>query len=76
MLAYCYHVAGVVGVMMAMVMGVRDSAVLLRASDLGIAFQLTNIVRDIVAGRGSRARLPAGRLARTGGPLRDDTGTT
>lgn len=49
LLTYCYHVAGVVGVMMAMVMGVRDRAVLVRASDLGIAFQLTNIVRDIVA---------------------------
>lgn len=48
-LEYCYHVAGVVGVMMAMVMGVRDRAVLLRASDLGIAFQLTNIARDVVA---------------------------
>jgi 15-cis-phytoene synthase len=48
LLAYCYHVAGVVGVMMAMVMGVRERQVLWRASDLGIAFQLTNIVRDIV----------------------------
>jgi 15-cis-phytoene synthase len=48
-LAYCYHVAGVVGVMMAMVMGVRETAVLQRASDLGIAFQLTNIARDLVA---------------------------
>ena len=48
-LEYCYHVAGVVGVMMAMVMGVRDKAVLQRASDLGIAFQLTNIARDVVA---------------------------
>ena len=48
-LLYCYHVAGVVGVMMAMVMGVRDRAVLNRACDLGLAFQLTNIARDIVA---------------------------
>jgi 15-cis-phytoene synthase len=47
-LDYCYHVAGVVGVMMAMVMGVREEAVLDRASDLGIAFQLTNIARDVV----------------------------
>jgi phytoene synthase len=47
-LEYCYHVAGVVGVMMARIMGVRDEAVLDRASDLGIAFQLTNIVRDVV----------------------------
>lgn len=48
-LEYCYHVAGVVGVMMAIVMGVRDRDVLHRASDLGLAFQLTNIARDVVA---------------------------
>ncbi len=47
---YCYHVAGCVGVMMAIVMGVdpNDRATLDRASDLGIAFQLNNIARDIV----------------------------
>jgi phytoene synthase len=47
-MSYCYHVAGVVGVMMAMVMGVRDDATLDRASDLGLAFQLTNLARDVV----------------------------
>jgi 15-cis-phytoene synthase len=47
-LSYCYHVAGVVGVMMAVIMGVRDAATLDRASDLGIAFQLTNITRDVM----------------------------
>ena len=49
LLTYCYHVAGVVGVMMAIVMGVRpeDGAVLDRACDLGLAFQLANIARDI-----------------------------
>lgn len=46
-LTYCYHVAGSVGVMMAMIMGVRDADSLHRASDLGIAFQLTNIARDV-----------------------------
>ena len=46
---YCYHVAGAVGVMMALVMGVSpdDEATLDRACDLGIAFQLANIARDI-----------------------------
>ncbi|HEY8603882.1 phytoene/squalene synthase family protein [Tsuneonella suprasediminis] len=46
---YCYHVAGAVGVMMAVVMGVQkaDSELLDRACDLGIAFQLANIARDI-----------------------------
>lgn len=48
LLDYCYHVAGVVGVMMAQIMGVRDPDVLDRASDLGIGFQLTNIARDVM----------------------------
>ncbi len=49
-LAYCYHVAGCVGVMMAIVMGVSpdDRATLDRASDLGIAFQLNNVARDVI----------------------------
>lgn len=47
-LEYCYHVAGVVGLMMAQVMNVSDEQTLDRACDLGIAFQLTNIARDIV----------------------------
>lgn len=59
-LTYCYHVAGVVGVMMAMICGVRDEATLDRASDLGIAFQLTNIARDVVAdAEAGRVYLPA-----------------
>ena len=46
---YCYHVAGAVGVMMAQVMGVPsgDSETLDRACDLGLAFQLANIARDL-----------------------------
>ncbi|WP_146749646.1 MULTISPECIES: phytoene/squalene synthase family protein [unclassified Pseudomonas] len=47
-LDYCYHVAGVVGLMMAQVMGVRDERTLDRACDLGMGFQLTNIARDII----------------------------
>ncbi|MBH1992405.1 MAG: phytoene/squalene synthase family protein [Sphingomonadaceae bacterium] len=49
MLRYCYHVAGAVGCMMAVLMGVdpRDDATLDRACDLGLAFQLANIARDI-----------------------------
>lgn len=66
-LEYCYHVAGVVGVMMTMVMGVRDRAVLDRACDLGLAFQLTNITRDIVADHGvGRVYLPADWLSEAG----------
>lgn len=58
---YCYHVAGAVGCMMAVVMGVdpRDEATLDRACDLGIAFQLANIARDIEADdRMGRCYLP------------------
>jgi 15-cis-phytoene synthase len=46
---YCYHVAGAVGVMMAVVMGVKtdEQDILDRACDLGLAFQLANIARDI-----------------------------
>ena len=57
---YCYRVAGVVGVMMAVVMGRTEETVLDRACDLGIAFQLTNIARDIVDdARHGRIYLPA-----------------
>ena len=66
-LEYCYHVAGVVGVMMAMIMDVRDSSVLDRASDLGLAFQLTNIARDVIEdARAGRTYLPAELLRRHG----------
>ncbi|WP_152044675.1 phytoene/squalene synthase family protein [Aureimonas psammosilenae] len=60
LLDYCHHVAGVVGVMMARIMGARDAATLQRAADLGLAFQLTNIARDIVPdARVGRIYLPA-----------------
>lgn len=66
-LDYCYHVAGVVGLMMAMIMGVRDPRVLDRACDLGIAFQLTNIARDLVEdARAGRCYVPTDILARHG----------
>lgn len=49
LMRYCFHVAGAVGVMMARVMGVpaTDSETLDRACDLGLAFQLSNIARDV-----------------------------
>ncbi|KQO67003.1 phytoene/squalene synthase family protein [Methylobacterium sp. Leaf89] len=54
--AYAARVAGSVGAMMTVLMGVRDAAVLARACDLGVAMQFTNIARDV----GEDAR--AGRL--------------
>ncbi|WP_426444840.1 15-cis-phytoene synthase CrtB [Siccibacter colletis] len=66
-LRYCYHVAGVVGLMMARVMGVRDEETLDRACDLGLAFQLTNIARDIVEdAQVGRCYLPQQWLAEVG----------
>lgn len=49
LMQYCWHVAGAVGVMMAVVMGVSpdDEDTLDRAADLGFAFQLANIARDL-----------------------------
>jgi phytoene synthase len=69
MLAYCYYVAGAVGSMMAAVMGVdpSDRDTLDRASDLGIAFQLANIARDIVPdAREGRVYLPRDWLIEAG----------
>ena len=63
---YCYHVAGAVGVMMAVIMGVRrdDSWMLDRACDLGFAFQLANIARDLDEDdKADRCYIPAEWLA-------------
>jgi phytoene synthase len=53
---YAARVAGTVGAMMTLIMGCRGAATLARATELGVAMQLTNIARDI----GEDAR--AGRL--------------
>ncbi|HET7833249.1 MAG TPA: presqualene diphosphate synthase HpnD [Gallionella sp.] len=44
---YCYRVASVVGLLAAEIFGYRDRRTLKYAHDLGIAFQLTNIIRDV-----------------------------
>ncbi len=44
---YSVRVAGTVGVMMSLIMGKREPDVLARASDLGVAMQLSNIARDV-----------------------------
>lgn len=69
-LDYSYHVAGVVGVMMANIMGVRDDATLDRASDLGLAFQLTNIARDVIDdAKADRVFVPRDLLVAAGAPI-------
>ena len=68
-LRYCYHVAGAVGVMMAVVMGVplHDEDTLDRACDLGIAFQIANVTRDLAEDHeAGRCYLPADWLAEAG----------
>jgi len=44
---YCYHVAGVVGLLSAGIFGYSDPRTLDYAKNLGTAFQLTNIIRDV-----------------------------
>jgi 15-cis-phytoene synthase len=44
---YCHRVAGVVGILAAGIFGYQDARTLEYARALGIAFQLTNIIRDV-----------------------------
>jgi phytoene synthase len=64
---YCYRVASVVGLMAAEIFGYQDRATLKYAHNLGMAFQLTNILRDVRedAQRG-RIYLPLDELAQFG----------
>jgi phytoene synthase len=74
LMRYCWHVAGAVGVMMAVVMGVDpgDDETLERACDLGLAFQLANIARDIAEDHAAqRCYLPAQWLAEARIPPQD-----
>ncbi|MCC6944979.1 MAG: phytoene/squalene synthase family protein [Thermomicrobiales bacterium] len=44
---YCHYVAGTVGLIVAPILGCQDDSMLPRAAELGIAMQLTNILRDV-----------------------------
>ena len=44
---YCYRVASVVGLLSASIFGFKNRKTLKYAHDLGMAFQLTNIIRDV-----------------------------
>ena len=44
---YCWHVASVVGILSASIFGVTNPKTLQYAETLGLAFQLTNIIRDV-----------------------------
>ena len=62
---YCHRVASVVGLLSAAIFGYRDPGTRAYAADLGIAFQLTNIIRDVGEdARRNRIYLPAEDLER------------
>lgn len=64
---YCYRVASVVGLLSAQIFGYRDKATLGYAHDLGLAFQLTNIIRDIGEdARRGRIYIPIDELEKAG----------
>jgi phytoene synthase len=64
---YCYRVASVVGLLAAEIFGYTDRKTLKYAHDLGIAFQLTNIIRDVGEdARRGRIYLPLDELQQFG----------
>ncbi len=69
---YCYRVASVVGLLAAEIFGYENRRTLKYAHDLGLAFQLTNIIRDVGEdARRGRIYLPMDELARFGVPAED-----
>jgi phytoene synthase len=69
---YCYRVASVVGLLAAEIFGYKDPQTLEYAHDLGMAFQLTNIIRDIGEdARRGRIYLPMEELKRFNVPAAD-----
>jgi phytoene synthase len=64
---YCRRVAGVVGELSASIFGYQDPLTLRYADELGLAFQLTNIIRDIGEdARAGRIYIPIEDLQRHG----------
>ena len=58
---YCYHVASVVGLVCIRIFGYRDPRAEKLAEQTGVAFQLTNIIRDVKEDSSVGARLSAER---------------
>lgn len=64
---YCWHVAGVVGILSASIFGYKNAQTLEYAEKLGLAFQLTNIIRDVGEdARKGRIYLPVNELQQFG----------
>jgi phytoene synthase len=60
---YCWHVASAVGILSARIFGVTRDETLQYAEQLGLAFQLTNIIRDVGEdARKGRIYLPVNEL--------------
>src|SRR5690349_22327098 len=69
---YCYRVASVVGLVCIHVFGYRDPAAEPLAERCGLAFQLTNIIRDVKEDAGmGRVYLPDEDLAKAGLSISD-----
>jgi phytoene synthase len=69
---YCHRVASSVGLMCAEIFGYREAGVLDYARELGVALQLTNILRDVAVDfRRDHVYLPQDELARFGCTERD-----
>ena len=69
---YCYRVASVVGLLAAEIFGSTDKRTQKYALDLGMAFQLTNIIRDVGEdARRGRIYLPIDELQRFNVPAKD-----
>ena len=72
---YCYHVAGVVGLLAARIFGFSEPRTLDYARSLGIAFQLTNIIRDVGEdARKNRIYVPMEDLQKFGVPASEILG--
>lgn len=64
---YCWHVASAVGILSARIFGVTNPQTLEYAEKLGLAFQLTNIIRDVGEdARKGRIYLPVNELQQFG----------
>jgi len=69
---YCHRVAGVVGLLSAEIFGFQDPRTREYATDLGLAFQLTNIIRDVGEdARRDRIYLPLDEIERHGVSVAD-----
>lgn len=69
---YCYRVASVVGLLAAEIFGYQDRQTQKYAHDLGMAFQLTNIIRDVGEdARRGRIYLPMDELKQFNVPAAD-----